>query len=61
MRLVIEVEGEEVEELIEEFRGFQSKLDRLDLDVRVLSDINEQLILWKEKMEELVDAKAKGS
>lgn len=61
MRLLIEVEGEEVEELIEEFRGFQSKLDRLDLDVRVLSDINEQLILWKEKMEELVDAKAKGS
>ena len=50
MRLLIEVEGEEVEELIEEFRGFQSKLDRLDLDVRVLSDINEQLILWKEKM-----------
>ena len=61
MRLLIEVEGEEVLEVIEEFRGFQSKLDRLDLDVRVLSDINEELILWKEKMEELVDAKAKGS
>lgn len=61
MRLLIEVEGEEVLEVIEEFKSFQSKLDRLDLDVRVLSDINEQLILWKEKMEELVDAKAKGS
>jgi hypothetical protein len=61
MRLLIEVEGEEVAELIEEFKSFQSKLDRLDLDVRVLSDINEQLILWKEKMEELVDAKTKGS
>jgi hypothetical protein len=59
MRLLIEVEGEEVEALIEEFRGFQSKLDRLDLDVRVLSDINEKLIVWKEQMEELVDANKK--
>ena len=59
MRLLIEVEGEEVEELIEEFRGFQSKLDRLDLDVRVLSDINEELIVWKEQMKELVDANKK--
>ena len=59
MRLVIEVEGEEVEELIEEFKGFQSKLDRLDLDVRVLSDINEELIVWKEQMKELVDANKK--
>ena len=59
MRLLIEVEGEEVLEVIEEFKSFQSKLDRLDLDVRVLSDINEQLILWKEKMEELVDANKK--
>jgi cobalamin biosynthesis Co2+ chelatase CbiK len=59
MRLVIEVEGEEVEELIEEFKSFQSKLDRLDLDVRVLSDINEELIVWKEQMKELVDANKK--
>ena len=56
MRLLIEVEGEEVVEIIEEFRSFQSKLDRLDLDVRVLSDINAELIELKEQMKELVDA-----
>tara|TARA_R110002051_G_scaffold22212_3_gene57787 strand:- start:526 stop:711 length:186 start_codon:yes stop_codon:yes gene_type:complete len=61
MRLLIEVEGEEVVELIEQFKGFQSKLDRLDLDVRVLSDINAELIDWKEQMKELVDAKTKSS
>jgi len=59
MRLLIEVEGEEVVEIIEEFRSFQSKLDRLDLDVRVLSDINAELIELKEQMKELVDANKK--
>lgn len=59
MRLLIEVEGEEVVEIIEEFRSFESKLDRLDLDVRVLSDINAELIELKEQMKELVDANKK--
>lgn len=59
MRLLIEVEGEEVVEIIEEFRSFRSKLDRLDIDVRCLATINDDLFELKKQIKELVDANKK--
>jgi hypothetical protein len=51
MRLLIEVEGQEAVEFMEQFQGLLKRLDEL----------SEELNEFKEQLNELVDAKAKGS
>ena len=51
MRLLIEVEGEEAVEVMEQFQGLIQRLEELG------SDLNE----LKGQLKELVDAKTKGS
>ena len=51
MRLLIEVEGQEAVEFMEQFQGLLKRLEEL----------SEELNEFKEQLNELVDAKAKGS
>ena len=51
MRLLVEVEGQEALEFMEEFQGLIKRLEELN------DDLNE----LKEQLNELMDAKAKGS